>query len=148
MPNDANANPRAAMSVETSHLGPAASRYESRSISISNLLNTTYLTQVAESLRTACGNDDTGQKIYSSIASIQKDLVKDTRLLAEVLGLTSDGILDMREAYEQAETNAELLARGSDPNQNLGPHAPNPSQNPSSDTPTPNPNTSGNGRKH
>lgn len=147
MPNDADANPRAAMSVETSHLGPAAARYESRSTSITNLLNTTYLAQVAENFRTACGNDESGQKIYSSIASIQKELVKDTRLLAEVLGLTSDGIQDMRKAYEQAETNAELIARGSDPTQNLKPHGPNTNETPGSDTPDID-TSSGNGRRH
>jgi hypothetical protein len=145
------ATPRIPVSVDTTHLGPAASRYDAKSNSVNTLLNNTYLTQVAEDLRTACGNDESGQKIYASIADIQKDLVKDTRLLIDVLGLTGDGIRDMRDAYEQAETNAEILARGSDPTQHIGSNLPNPGQNPGSDnTSSPNTDTSsGNGHtKH
>lgn len=140
-------NPRSAVSVDTSHLGPAASRYDAKSNSINALLGNTF-TQVAEDLQTACGNDESGQKIYASIADIQKDMVKDTRLLVEVLSLTGDGIRDMRDAYEQAETNAQLLARGSDPTQHIGTNPPNPG---SDNTSSPNTDTSSgsNGRnKH
>lgn len=139
------ASPRAAMSVETSHLTKAASRYDSTSTSVNSLLNS--FLQLEDDLATACGNDETGKKIHSSISTIKHNLVKDTRLFADVTGLTGDGIRDMRDVYEQAETNAELIARGADPEQQIGSAQPNTGQNhnnsPNTDT------SSGNGRnKH
>lgn len=141
------ANPRAVMSVETSHLTNAASRYDSVSTNVNNLLN--FYLQLEDDLATACGNDETGQKIHSSIENIKHDLVKDTQLFANVTSLTGDGIRDMRDVYEQAETNAELIARGADLEQQVGSAPPNTGHNNNSGNNSPNTNTSsGNGRKH
>jgi hypothetical protein len=138
------ATPRLAMSVETGHLTNAATRYDSTSTSVNNMLNS--FLQLEDDLATACGNDETGQKIHSSIANIKHSLVKDIQLFAEVTGLTGDGIRDMRDVYEQAETNAELIARGVNPEQKIGSAPPNTGQNQNN---SPNTNTSsGNGRKH
>lgn len=139
------ANPRMAMSVDTGHLTNAASRYDSTSTSVNALLNS--FLQLEDDLATACGNDETGQKIHSSIAAIKHNLVKDTRLFVDVTGLTGDGIREMRDVYEQAETNAELIARGVDPEQRIGSGQPNTGHNNSSNSPNTD-TSSGNGRRH
>lgn len=134
-------------SVDTGPLKNAAASYESVATSVRTVMNG-YVTG-SENLRGACGDDDTGQKMFTQINGIQHDLLKFTRLLADVTDLTGKGILDMRDAYEQAETNAELLARGSDPNLHDGPARPH-TQNPGGNNNTPNTDTSsGSGRnKH
>lgn len=131
------------VSVETSHLTKAATHYDSVSNRVTNLMNS--FVQLESDLATACGNDETGRKIHASLVQIKSKLVEDTRLLAEVTGLTGDGIRDMRDAYEQAETNAEKTASGVDPEQHSTP-GPNTTQNGNGDSSNTN-TSSGNRRK-
>jgi len=130
------------VSVETDHLTKAATRYDSVSTNVNNLLNS--FLSLEHDLPKACGDDEGGRKIHTSIANIKQSLVKDTRLFADVTGLTGDGVRDMRDVYEQAETDAEQIANGANPEDKLGSANPNNGQNNNS----PNTDTSGNGRKN
>lgn len=129
------------ISVETSHLTNAATKYDSVSKRVESLV--TYFEQLKDELATACGNDDSGQKVHAQIETIKSELLKDAKLFAEVTGLTGKGIRDMRDAYEQAETDAELIAQGFDSQHDLGSAQPN-SQNNSGNSNT---DTSGNFRR-
>lgn len=106
------------ISVETSHLTNAATKYDSVSKRVESLV--TSFEQLQDELATACGNDDSGQKIHAQIEILKRGLLKDAKLFAEVTGLTAEGVNDMRIAYEQAETDAELIARGVDSQHDLG----------------------------
>ena len=133
------------VSVETTHLTKAASHYDSVSQRVTNLLSS--FTQLQSDLATACGNDETGQKIHASLSKIKSNLVEDTRLLAEVTGQTADGVRDMRDAYEQAETDAEKVASGVDPDKQIGTGRPNTTQDGNGNSSNTN-TSSGNRGKH
>lgn len=122
-----NTNPRAAVSVDTDHLGPAANSYDSISKSLHTVL-TNHKINFAD-LQAACGNDDTGQKVFTSIDGLKDKVVDTAQLLVDVTALTSDGIRDMRDGYEQAETDAELTAQGQNMDSNLPKSGPNPGGN-------------------